>query len=158
VLVDVTGAGGKIVYSNETGGLEASLQRIALLRPGQAAWWVDDQVLTSQSATGVKLRIGTGSSLSSGAALPILATSAVNVGQQAGVSVLSGHLVNHSSEAQSKVPVFAVAVRGGRVVAAGRAVVAALLGHSGASVPFQIFLVGNPMGAKIELTAAPTAG
>jgi hypothetical protein len=61
VLVQITGAHGKVSYSNETGGLEASLQRMALLRPGQGAWWVDDQVLTSQSATGVKLRVGTGS-------------------------------------------------------------------------------------------------
>jgi hypothetical protein len=55
------------------------------------------------------------------------------------------------------VPVFAVAVRGGRVVAAGRAVVSVLPGHPGASVPFQIFLVGNPAGATIELTAVPTS-
>jgi hypothetical protein len=157
VLVEVMGAHGKVSYSNETGGLEASLQRMALLRPGQGEWWVDDQVLTSQSATGVKVRVGTGSSPRASAALPTLSTTAPHLSEQGGVSVLSADLVNRSAKAQGKVPVFAVAVRGGRVVAAGRAVVGALSGHPGASVPFQIFLVGNPAGATIELSAVPTA-
>ena len=52
---------------------------------------------------------------------------------------------------------FAVALRSGKVVAAGRALVASLAGHAGATAPFQITLVGNPAGAKIELTAAPAA-
>ncbi len=157
VLVEVTGAHGKVLYSNETGGLEASLQRLALLRPGQGEWWVDDQVLTSQSATGVKVTVGTGSSPRASSSLPPPSTTTPHVAEQGGVSVLSANLVNHSAKAQGKVPVFAVAVRGGRVVAAGRAMVGALSGHPGASVPFQIFLVGNPAGANIELTVVPTA-
>jgi hypothetical protein len=157
VLVEVTGAHGKVSYSNETGGLEASLQRMALLRPGQGEWWVDDQVLASQSAVGVKLRVGTGSTPRAGSAPATLSTTAPDVTEQGGLSVVSADLVNHSAKAQGKVPVFAVAVRGGRVVAAGRAVVGVLPGHPGASVPFQIFLVGNATGASIELTAVPTA-
>jgi hypothetical protein len=157
VLVEVTGAHGKVSYSNETGGLEASLQRMALLRPGRSEWWVDDQVLSSQTATGVKVRVGTGSTPRAGATPPELSTSRPQVAEQGGVSVLSASLVNHSAKAQGKVPVFAVAVRGGRVLAAGRAVVGVLPGRPGASVPFQIFLVGNPAGATLELTAVPTA-
>jgi len=156
VLVEVTGAHGKVFYSNETGGLEASLQRMALLRPGQGEWWVDDQVLSSQTATGVKVRVGAGSTPRARSALATLSTTAPHVAEQGGVSVLSASLVNHSAKAQSKVPVFAVAVRGGRVVAAGRAVVSVLPGHPGASVAFQIFLVGNPTGANVELTVVPT--
>lgn len=157
VLVNVTGAGGKVVYTNGSGGVEASLQRMALLRPGQGEWWVDDQVLSSQSTSGVKVRVGTGTTLHTSDSAPVLAAKAGHVGQQAGISVLSGELVNRSKTAQSKVPVFAVAVRGEKVVAAGRAVVSELPARAGASVPFQIFLVGNPAGAKIELTAVPTA-
>ena len=54
-------------------------------------------------------------------------------------------LVNGSATAQSKVPVFAVAQRGGKVVVgAGRAVVARYSpGRARASAPFQVFLVGN---------------
>jgi hypothetical protein len=157
VLVEVKGAHGTVAYSNETGGLEASLQRMALLRPNQGEWWVDDQVLTSQSAIGVKLRVGTGSAPRAGSALPTLSTTTPHVTEQGGLSVVSASVVNHSANAQEKVPVFAVAVRGGRVMAAGRAVVSVLPGHPGASVPFQLFLVGNAAGASIELTVVPTA-
>jgi len=157
LLVDVTGNGGKVLYTNGTGGVEAALQRIALLRPHASEWWVDDQVLTSQTPSDVRVRVGTGTSPRASAAAPVLSTKATHVGEQSGLSVLSGELVNGSSKAQSKVPVFAVALRGGKVVAAGRAVVESLAGHPGASAPFQIFLVGNSAGAELELTALPPA-
>jgi hypothetical protein len=155
VLVDVSGAGAKQLYTNATGGLEASLQRMALLRPHEPAWWVDDQVLTSQSATGVKVRVGTGKAPRAGLPLPTLTTAGVHLGKQSGLSVLGGSVVNRSARAASKVPVYAVALAGGRVVAAGRAVVSPA---PRSSSPFQIFLVGNPAGARVELTVAPTAG
>jgi hypothetical protein len=58
---------------------------------------------------------------------------------------------------QREVPVFAVALRGGKVVAAGRVLVAKLAGRRGASARFQIPLVGDASKAKIELTAVPAA-
>ncbi|HEY4997483.1 MAG TPA: hypothetical protein VII03_05760 [Solirubrobacteraceae bacterium] len=157
LLVSVTGKGGKVIYSNEAAGVEASLQRIALLRAHQSAWWVDDQVLTSQPALAAKLRVGSGPRTRS-SAYPELATSAGHSVREAGISTLSASLVNHSSTGQSKVPVFGVALRGGRVVAAGRAVIAALPARRGASVAFQIVFVGNPTGATVELSPVPSAG
>jgi hypothetical protein len=156
LLVNVTGAGGKLLYTNGTGGVEAALQRVALLRPHESAWWVDDQVLVAQKAGAVKVRIGTGTRPRS-RTMPVLSAKTQHVGEQSGLSTLSGELVNGSSKAQAKVTVFAVALRGGSVVAAGRAVVESLPGRRGASVPFQIFLVGNPARAKFELTAEPSA-
>lgn len=157
VLVSVTGAGRKLLYSNDTGGLEPSLQQIALLRPGQEEWWVDDQVLTSQSATGASVRVGTGVTPRSGT-IPDIAVTGVHLGRQGGMPVLSGDLVNRSATSESKVPVFAVALRRGRVLAAGRAVVESLPAHSTTPAPFQIFLVGNPAGAGVKVTVAPTVG
>jgi len=156
LLVNVTGAGGKVLYTNGTGGAEASLQRIALLRPHMAEWWVDDQVIAASGASGVKVRVGTGAPAPRGAQ-PELATTATHLGVQSGLSVLSGRLVNHSHTAQSKVPVFAVALRGGKPVAAGRAVVSDLAGRPGASAPFQVFLVGKAAGTTVQLTAVPTS-
>jgi hypothetical protein len=154
VLVNVTGTGGKSLYSNETGGVEASLQRVSVLRPHQGEWWVDDQVLTSQSATGVKVRVGTGTELRSDSAATVQ-TSGARLGEQAGLSVVNGNVLDRSATIATKVLVFAVALRGGHVVAAGRAVVNTPPGRSGASAPFQIFLVGSAAGASIELTATP---
>ena len=157
LLVDVTGAGGKVVYTNGTGGVEAALQRIALLRPHSSEWWVDDQVLVAQAGSDVKVRVGTGRSPRAAGAAPVLIAKSTHVGEQAGLSVLSGELVNGSDKAQGKVPVFAVALRGGNVVAAGRAVVGSLPGRLGAAASFQIFLVGDPAGATFQLTAVPAA-
>ncbi len=157
LLVNVAGAGGKLLYSNATGGLEASLQHIALLAPGRQAWWVDDQLPAAVHATGVSVHVGSGTSPRT-RSLPDIAVSGVHLGQQAGTPTLSGELVNHSSSSQSTLPVYAVALRGGRIVAAGRALVEALPAHSSTPVPFQIFLVGNPGGATLQVTVAPAVG
>lgn len=157
LLVNVTGKGGKLLYSNAAGGVESSLQRIALLRPHQSAWWVDDQVLASQPALAGKLRVGSGPKAHT-ATFAEITTGATHTAREAGISTLSSELVNHSNKGLGKVPVFGVALRAGRVVAAGRAVIGALPGRRGASVAFQMVLVGNPTGAKIELSPVPSAG
>ena len=154
--VSVTGAGGTELYSNDAGGLEPALQHVALLAPGRPEWWVDDQVLITKPASGAHVSVGTGTAVRSGP-IPALSTSGVQLAQQDGLSVINGELVNHSSRTQSKVPVFAVAVRAGKVVAAGRAIVETLPGGSTTPAPFQIFLVGSPAGATLELTVSPTA-
>jgi hypothetical protein len=154
VLVEVTAAGGKLAYTNQI-GVEPELQRISQLRSHASAWWVDDQVLANQTTRAVRVRVGTGKSPSR--ETPQLSATLVHAGGGSTSSSLSGVLVNHSRVAQKKVPVYVVALRGGKVVAAGRAVVASLAGRPGASAPFQVALVGSPAGAKIELTAVATA-
>jgi hypothetical protein len=155
VLVEVLGAGGKQLYTNATGGLETSLQQMSRLAAHGQAWWVDDQVLTSQSAARVKVRVGTGSVPPTSFSPSTLTSTGVHLTRQSGLSVLAGELVNHSAEALGKVPVYAVALAGRRVLAAGRAVVSA---PPRSASRFQIFLVGDPAGARLELSAAPSAG
>jgi hypothetical protein len=154
ILVTVTDKGGKVLFSNEAGGAEASLQHMGLLVPHQSAWWVDDQVLSNQSGGSAKVRVGTGATPAG--PLPSLGTSGVHTSVQSAINVVSGTLVNRSARAQSKVPVFVVALRGGTVVAAGKAVVGSLAARQGASAPFQIFLVGNPAGATLQVSAVPS--
>jgi hypothetical protein len=156
VLVNVTGAGGKVVYSNATGGAEPLLQRVTLLRAQTSTWWVDDEVLTTGTASAAKVRVGTGKAPRGSARSAALSAKAVHVAEQAGSSTVSGLLVNGTGKAQSAVPVFAVASRGGKVVAAGRAVVASV--PAGASATsFDLPLVGDATGATIELTALPAS-
>jgi hypothetical protein len=50
--------------------------------------------------------------------------------------------------------VYGLARRGGRIVAAGRAVLPEVAAN--ASAPFQAFLVGAPQGATLEASAPPT--
>jgi hypothetical protein len=157
VLLEIKGKAGKVLYSNQPGGTDPKLQRISLLRPHASAWWVNDQVLVNQPSTGVKVRVGTGSRVGSHGAPPPLVARKTHVVGRPGASTVSGELVNEGSRAQREVPVFAVALRGGKVVAAGRVLVARLAGRHGASARFQIPLVGDASRAKIELTAVPAA-
>ncbi len=156
VLVSVTGSDGKQLYSNTAGGLEPSLQRIGVLLPRHPEWWVDDQVLTSTTPTAAQVRVGSGTSSKDGA-IPTLATSGVALSSSSGSAVLNGGVVSHSSKTLDGIAVFAVYLRAGKVVAAGRALIEQLPGGSTAPVPFEIFLVGNPSGATLELTVVPTA-
>jgi hypothetical protein len=153
LLVQETGAGGKVVYSNATGA-ETLLQRVTLLPARKSIWWVDDEVLTSQSASSAQVTIGTGRRVSSNTRAGALSATSTGITGQAGSNSVGGELANHTGKAQNSAPVFAVALRGGKIVAAGRAVVATLPAH-GAPVPFNIPLVGNATGATIELTALP---
>ena len=155
VLVEVTAAAGKLAYTNES-GVEPSLQHLSLLRSHASAWWVDDQVLANQTTHAVRVRVGAGKPPSRNAQ-PLLTAKVTRVGGGSASSSLSGVLVNHSRVALKKAPVYIVALRGGKVVAAGRALVSSLAGHPGASAPFHVALVGSAAGAKIELTAVATA-
>jgi hypothetical protein len=158
VLVDVAGPNNKSLYSNATGGLEASLQRASLPRTGQPEWWVDDQVLlprgTASGSAKVKVQVGSASARHSAPPPTVLTATGVHLGQQNGIGTVSGRIVGRFPNAHSKVPVFAVAVRGEKVVAAGRAIVSPPSAR-GEQVTFQIFLIGNPAGAKLQLSVAP---
>ncbi len=153
LLVQELGAGAKVVYSNATGS-ETLLQRITLLPARKSIWWVDDEVLTSQSASSAQVTVGTGQSVASSTRAGALSATPTGVTGQAGSNSVGAELVNHTGKLQSNAPVFAVALRGTKIVAAGRAVVASLPAH-GAAASLDIPLVGDATGAKIELTALP---
>jgi hypothetical protein len=172
VLIDVRGAKGASLYRNNTQGLEPSLQAMPLLEAHRPAWWVDDQVLAAGALSSVQVRVGVSRASSAGAnvrpgktgslpAVPI-ASSAVQV-KVVGLGdeglagpYMTGTVVNRSGVAQHNMPIFAVALRGGRVVAAGRALVPSLSASPSARpTSFRIYFVGSPAGAHIELTPAP---
>jgi hypothetical protein len=162
VLIDVRSPAGTSLYRNDVQGLEPSLQQMPLLRAHASAWWVDDQVLASGKPGSVKVRVGdakgrlfTASALS---ASPGVQVSATSLGSDVAGPYLAGDVVNHTGVAQHNMPIFAVALRGGRVVAAGRALVPNLAAAPGRPTGFRIYLVGSPAGAHFELTPAPTVG
>lgn len=148
IAVSVKDAKGASVYSNATPGLAKTLTSIALLAPHTTATWIDDQVPASAAAS-VSAEVGEGTAARG--ALPKLAVHEVQLAE----GTAEGTLANGSSTAQSELVIYAVARRGGQVVAAGRAVLASVA--AGASTPFQVFFVGDPKGARLALTAPPTS-
>jgi len=159
LLVEVHDAAGKAIYTNSTGGLEPALQRLPSLPAHASLWWVDDQVTLSGKPAHVGVRVGSSGKASvsaAGAGTSSISISGLHVSQQGALEAAGGVLANRSAKSLGKVAVFAVSLSGGRVRAAGRAIVSSLAAHA-SGVPFQIFLVGNPAGTSMQATAAPVA-
>jgi hypothetical protein len=155
VLIDVRGRGGTSLYKNDTVGLQPALQRLASVRAHGTAWWVNDQVTAATAPRRVVAEVGRAPAA---AAVPALAIEDPHFDDDATGRYLTGTVTNPTNKLLRQVPVFAVALKGGRVVAAGRAFVAKLLPR-GARKPagFRIYFVGDARGARVALTVAPPA-
>jgi hypothetical protein len=167
VLVAVRDAKGTVVYRNDTKGIEASIQRLALLGAHATVWWVDNQVLASGGGlpTRVSARVGVGNgaprAAAAGGAGGAGGAGALSVrGVEASNSFPGPHVDvtvhNGGSAAQSQIAVYAVAISGSRVVGAGLALIASLPGA--ASTPAEIPMTGTVSGAKIATTAVGGSG
>ena len=153
LAVKVLAADGATLYTNETPGLSTSLRRVALIPAHGQATWVDDQVQTTGTPSSASAEAGEGTR--AGAA-PQIVLSGQRLGEEAGgIGVVTGTVANHSTIAQHELLIDATASAGGRVLAAGRALITSLA--PGASSSFQIFLIGSaPKGATLTVSAPPT--
>jgi hypothetical protein len=157
VLIDVRDAKGATLYKNDTVGLQPALQRLASVGGRKTAWWVNDQVTASGTPKRVSARVGAAPVAKPGS-VPRVRVTGVHFDGDATGRFLTGTVVNPSHAVLTNVPVFAVALKGTRVVAAGRALVPKLpAAGSPKKVVFRLFFVGDPRGAKIQLTVAPNA-
>jgi len=151
VGLDVRDAKGASVYRNNTAGIEPSLQQLALLPAHATLWWVDDQVLSTGGAPStVTVRVGTATAPARGAAT--IAVSGTSASDAFPGPHVSATLTNASSVAAHGLAVYAVTIRSGHAVGAGRALVASLA--PGARAPVTIPITGVATGARIELTVA----
>ncbi|MBV9607820.1 MAG: hypothetical protein JO027_22085 [Solirubrobacterales bacterium] len=138
---------GRPAYLNRAANLDYFQTHVASIAPHAVVTWV----FTTGRRVGSSLRafatVGFPQIQSvAGPDLPRIAVSALRSGA---VSV-----VNRSTIPQYDLPVYAVAVRGGRVVAAGEATVAHLGTHGHTTLT--VALLGNGRGAALHLTALPT--
>jgi hypothetical protein len=148
----VRDASGKAAYSNDLPGLERSLTHIALVTPGERAFWIDDQV-KADASNRVDVKVGT-SSAAVPRSLPKLVPSGLALEPDPSGAFTRGTLRNESAIEQHKLIVYAVAERGGKVVAAGRAGIERLKARGSAT--FKVFWIGDPKGAKVYVFAPPT--
>jgi hypothetical protein len=145
VVRDTSGAS---VYTNAVPGLSPTLASVALIPAHAVLTWIDDQVQATGTPSSVSAKVGEGTPVN-GAIARLSVAGAHLFEAQA-----EGNVVNSSHISQQELVVDAVARRGGAIVAAGRAVLANA--PAGSSTPFQIFFVGNPGGARLEVTAPTT--
>jgi hypothetical protein len=152
IAITVKSSAGAALYQNNAPGLEAALTSVSLLAPGAEATWIDDQVQTSEAPTNVSALVG--EAPQAPASVPKLAVAGVHPTEEGGSSGAAGTVRNDSAVAQQGLVVYAVARHGGRVVAAGRAVLSEVAAHS--SSPFQVLFIGSAAGAKLEVSAPPS--
>jgi hypothetical protein len=154
IAITLTSPQGHVLYQNNGPGLDPSLTSAPLLLPHRVFTWVDDQVQASAFPARVTARVG--EAATGPFAPPIVAVQGAHLAEDPAneETAARGTVVNRSEVSQENLVVFAVARKAGKVVAAGRAVLSSLAGH--ASSPFEVFFIGDPRHARLELSAPPT--
>jgi hypothetical protein len=154
IAITVKDAGGGTLFQNNAPGLESALVSVPSLPAHGELSWVDDQLPATGQPAGVRALLGQAPTATTGA-VPQIAIQGAHLIEDPSRGIgTSAKVSNHSRVAQQNLVVFAIGRRGGRIVAAGRAVVAELA--AGASAPFQVFFVGDPRGAQLQISAPPT--
>jgi hypothetical protein len=153
ILITVTDAAGKPVYTNDTVGTSSPSGELSLLPAHATVWWVDGNLLLSGgAAVHVVAQIGKATTVAPATTTTLSATH-LNVGSNFVGPLIGGTVTNGSSAPQTQLAIYAVALSGGQVVAAGQSALPTLGGH--ASAPFQVTVVGKPKGATTAVTVAP---
>jgi hypothetical protein len=157
VAITVSDAKGKQLYANDAPGLDASLTSLSVLRAGEEADWVNNQILVAGKAVKVAAQVGAAKGTSAGA-LPKIVLSGVKAGRDEDGNYAKGTIANRSAVAQKRLVVTCVARAGGKVIAAGRAVVDRLppAGESKKPTTFTVFFIGDPLQAELACAAPPT--
>jgi hypothetical protein len=143
---------GSVLFQNNQPGAERGLTTVSLLQPGKRTVWVDDQVQTTGAPASAIARVGEGTRASVGA--PRMSVSGTHPTEEGGEAGAAGNVTNGSKVAQQHLVVYAVARRAGKIVAAGRAGIPEVAAN--ATMPFQVYFIGDPTRAQIEASAPPT--
>jgi hypothetical protein len=154
VTIDVRARAGKSVFRNDDAGLEPTLARVPLLRPGEEFTWVNDQVAAADKPRAVRAKVGEGRTVRATPPRVTVTSPRLEQDPVSGVAAV-GFAANRSKVDQRKLVIFAVARKGRRVVAAGRAQLNRL--KAGKRARYTIFFIGDPRGARISLEAPPTS-
>jgi hypothetical protein len=153
IAITVKSTTGQTLFQNNAPGLEPALVSVASLPAHGELAWVDDQLPATGKPTAVSAVLGQAPAATG--ALPQLEIRGAHPIEDPSRGIgTSAKVSNRSQVAQKSLVVFALARRGGRIVALGRALVPELAAHS--STQFQVFFVGDPRGARVQFSAPAT--
>lgn len=155
ILVDVRDAEGKSVYSNDIPGIEPALAAVPFIPAGGEVEWVNDQVLASGQPKKVEVKVGAEADAYDGEVPRIEVGEPRLDGDPVSGIEATGDVVNRSGEDQGRLLLYVVARKGGKVVAAGRGAIEHLKAGT-KPVHYDVFFIGDPSGAALELSAFPT--
>jgi hypothetical protein len=155
ISIDVLDAKGRSVYKNNIPGIEQALASVPYIAAGGDVDWVHDQILATGKPKSVKVRVGASTAAYSGELPDIEVTDPKLEGDPVSGIEATGDVVNKTGAEQGRLLLYAVARKGSRIVAAGRGA----LDHLKAGTKplhYDIFFIGDPTGADLELTQFPT--
>ena len=154
ILIDLKDAKGKSVYRNDIVGLDPSLTHVPLIEPGETFDWVNDQLSPSGTPKTAKVMVGPAEGTAP-AKPPEIEVGAARTEDSPSGMLARGQVTNKSQIDQVKLVLYAVARSGGRVVAAGRGQFKNLKA-GGAPGAYNIYFIGDPTGADVQVTAPPS--
>lgn len=155
ISVEVLDAKGKVVYTNDTPGLEQALVAVPFIPAGGDAVWVNDQVFATGKPKSVRVKVGEGGLPFSGAQPAIEVSEPKVEGDPVSGLVAEGTVVNRTGEDQNRLLFYAVAREGGKIVAAGRGAIEHLKPDT-KRLFYNVYFIGDPTGADVELSYFPT--
>jgi hypothetical protein len=153
IAITVKDAGGRTLFRNDASGLQPSLVSVGSLPAHGELTWVDDQLPPGGAPASVSARVGEAPAVA-GTLPPIAVRGVHQIEDPTNGLGAAGMVVNGSRIAQRSLVVFVTATRAGRIVAGARALLPDVA--AGASVPFQVFFLGDPGGARLRASAPPT--
>ncbi len=154
LAITVRDATGGTLYSNTAPGTAASLAAVAYVPAHGETTWVDDQVQAAGTPASVSAEVGEGQP-APGAPPRISISHEAPVAEAGAAGQIHGRVTNASTVEQRELVVDALARRGDKVVAAGRAVLEQLA--PGASSNFEVLLLGSSAsGATVRLDVQPS--
>jgi hypothetical protein len=154
ILIEVTNTQGKPFYKNDIPGIEPALAAVPYIPAHGDAEWVNDQVLGVGEPKSVRVKVGETDSTYSGPQPDIEVSEPTLQGDPvSGISAI-GTVVNKTGEDQGRLLLYAVARKGGKVVAAGRGAIEHLKPET-KKLKYTIFFVGDPGGADLTLSKYP---
>ena len=155
IAIKVTDAKGKKLYTNTTPGLQKALQSVPLLPPGKPVDWVNDQVFVSSQPKSVNVQVGNTNSTETVDPSTLTVSKPTVVTDPVSGIEANGTIDNSSSNEVDQVLLFAVARKGGKIVAAGRGGVKKVRPSGEKPARYHIFFIGNPKGADVTVDAYP---
>jgi hypothetical protein len=154
IAIDLRGASGKSVYKNDAPGLDPSLVEATAIPARGEVVWVDDQILPAETPKAASARVGQAKG-DAPRELPHIELASPTLKDDAVTGIEAvGRVTNVSKVEQKRLVVFCVARKGGKVVAAGRAIVDRLA--PGKHKEFHVFFIGDPRDAQLSAAAPPT--
>lgn len=155
IAIDVLDAKGKSVYTNGIPGIEPALAAVPFVPAGGEVEWVHDQILAAGKPAKVEVRVGVGGEPFKGEQPRITVSEPKLEGDPYSGILAGGDVEYESGESLDRLLLYAVATKGGKVVAAGRGAIEPLKPKP-RPFPYNIYFIGDPAGAEIEITRFPS--